>query len=127
MLLITYQETKKDYSFERSSTYTLDDAKYSVQNFVNANNQPSNEGSSVAWYWTIIANKVLTTDEINQVIAYYNLDRTLKPDILCNTIKQGITNENHAEFGDKLIDFSGNGRDIQLNNIAWKGDSGIGK
>lgn len=83
--------------------------------------------SSIAWYWTIIANKVLTTDQINQVIAYFNLDRTLKPDILCNTIKQGITNENHAEFGDKLIDFSGNGRDIQLNNIAWKGDSGIGK
>lgn len=118
---------KDDYSFERSSTYTLDDAKYSVQNFVNANNQPSNEGSSIAWYWTIIANKVLTTDQINQVIAYFNLDRTLNPDILCNTIKQGITNENHAEFGDKLIDFSGNGRDIQLNNIAWKGDSGIGK
>jgi hypothetical protein len=118
---------KDDYSFERSSTYTLDDAKYSVQNFVNANNQPSNEGSSVAWYWTIIANKVLTTDQINQVIAYFNLDKTLKPDILCNTIKQGITNENHAEFGDKLIDFSGNGRDIQLNNIAWDGDSGIGK
>lgn len=83
------------------------------------------ETSSVAWYWTIIANKVLTTDQINQVIAYFNLDRTLKPDILCNTIKQGITNENHAEFGDKLIDFSGNGRDIQLNNLAWKGGSGI--
>lgn len=83
--------------------------------------------SSIAWYWTIIANKVLTTDQINQVIAYFNLDRTLKPDILCNTIKQGITNENHAEFGDKLIDFSGNGRDIQLNNLAWDGDSGIGK
>lgn len=81
----------------------------------------------IAWYWTIIANKVLTTDQINQVIAYFNLDRTLNPDILCNTIKQGITNENHAEFGDKLIDYSGNGRDIQLNNIAWKGDSGIGK
>ena len=53
------------------------------------------------------------------------MDRTLKPDILCNTIKQGITNENHAEFGDKLIDYSGNGRDILLNNIAWKGGSGI--
>lgn len=118
---------KDDYSFERSSTYTLDDAKYSVQNFVNANNQPSKEGSSIAWYWTIIANKVLTTDQINQVIAYFNLDRTLKPDILCDVKKQGITNDNHAEFGDKLIDFSGNGRDIQLNNIAWKGDSGIGK
>lgn len=81
----------------------------------------------VAWYWTFIAKKALTTDQINQVIAYFNLDRTLKPDILCNIEKQGITNENHAEFGDKLIDFSGNGRDIQLNNIAWDGDSGIGK
>lgn len=81
----------------------------------------------VAWYWTIIANKVLTTDQINQVIAYFNLDRTLKPDILCDVKKQGITNDNHAEFGDKLIDFSGNGRDIQLNNLAWDGDSGIGK
>ncbi|WP_347026382.1 hypothetical protein [Bacteroides ovatus] len=79
----------------------------------------------IAWYWTIIANKVLTTDQINQVIAYFNLDRTLNPDILCNVKKQGITNENHAEFGDKLIDFSGNGRDIQLNNLAWKGGSGI--
>ena len=81
--------------------------------------------SSIAWYWTIIANKVLTTDQINQVIAYFNLDRTLNPDILCDVKKQGITNENHAEFGDKLIDFSGNGRDIQLNNLAWKGGSGI--
>lgn len=80
-----------------------------------------------AWYWTVIANKVLTTDEINQVIAYFNLDRTLNPDILCDVKKQGITNENHAEFGDKPIDFSGNGRDIQLNNLAWKLDSGIGK
>jgi hypothetical protein len=78
-----------------------------------------------AWYWTVIANKVLTTDEINQVIAYFNLDRTLKPDILCNIGKQGITNDNHADFNDKLIDYSGNGRDIQMNNLAWKGGSGI--
>ena len=78
-----------------------------------------------AWYWTVIANKVLTTDEINQVIAYFNLDRTLRPDILCNITKQGITNDNHADFNDKLIDYSGNGRDIQMNNLAWKGGSGI--
>lgn len=83
--------------------------------------------SSIAWYWTIIANKVLTTDEINQVIAYFNLDKTLKPDILCNITKQGLTNENHAEFNDKLIDYSGNGRDLQLFNIGWKGESGIGR
>lgn len=85
------------------------------------------ETSQVAWYWTIIANKALTTDQINQVIAYFNLDRTLRPDILCDVKKQGITNENHAEFGDKLIDFSGNGRDIQMYNLAWNGNSGIGK
>lgn len=83
------------------------------------------ETSSVAWYWTIIANKVLTTDQINQVIAYFNLDKTLKPDMLCNITKQGITNDNHADFNDKLIDYSGNGRDIQMNNLAWKGGSGI--
>ena len=86
------------------------------------------EDSSYAYYGTFVFNKEnVPVDWIHQVIAYFNLDRTLKPDILCNTIKQGITNENHAEFGDKLIDYSGNGRDIQLNNIAWDGDSGIGK
>ena len=100
-------------------------APFSVEGYYYNNNSNPLELCSIAWYWTIIANKVLITDQINQVIAYFNLDRTLKPDILCNTIKQGITNENHAEFGDKLIDFSGNGRDIQLNNLAWKGGSGI--
>lgn len=111
------------YVKSTNSLQTIFDAKFSVVGRISE----LTEASQVAWYWTIIANKVLTTDQINQVIAYFNLDRTLNPDILCNTIKQGITNENHAEFGDKLIDFSGNGRDIQLNNIAWKGDSGIGK
>ena len=115
---------KADYTASASSNTNLS-SKFSVVGYIS--NDSIVETSQVAWYWTIIANKVLTTDQINQVIAYYNLDRTLKPDILCNTIKQGITNENHAEFGDKLIDFSGNGRDIQLNNIAWDGDSGIGK
>lgn len=117
---------KKDYTASISDSYVLDDSLFHVQNYVH-DGIIAGDGSQLAWYWTIIANKVLTTDQINQVIAYFNLDRTLNPDILCNTIKQGITNENHAEFGDKLIDFSGNGRDIQLNNIGWKGDSGIGK
>lgn len=118
---------KNDYTTDKSpDTSEMFRAKFSIEGFEHVTNGAVHV-SSVAWYWTIIANKVLTTDQINQVIAYFNLDRTLKPDILCNTIKQGITNENHAEFGDKLIDFSGNGRDIQLNNLAWKGDSGIGK
>ncbi|MEQ3305077.1 hypothetical protein [Bacteroides xylanisolvens] len=117
---------KNDYGI-RGGDYTSNlEAKFSVVGWI-GEDDILRETASIAWYWTIIANKVLTTDEINQVIAYFNLDRTLNPDILCNVKKQGITNENHAEFGDKLIDFSGNGRDIQLNNLAWKGDSGIGK
>lgn len=117
---------KNDYTGHYTeSTNSVANSKFYVTGYAVENG--FTELSSVAWYWTIIANKVLTTDQINQVIAYFNLDRTLKPDILCNVKKQGITNENHAEFGDRLIDFSGNGRDIQLNNIAWDGDSGIGK
>ncbi|MEE0855456.1 hypothetical protein [Eubacterium ventriosum] len=100
-------------------------APFSVEGYYYNNNSNPLELCSIAWYWTIIANKVLTTDQINQVIAYFNLDRTLKPDILCNITKQGITNDNHADFNDKLIDYSGNGRDIQMNNLAWKGGSGI--
>lgn len=115
---------KANYTASTSSNTNLS-SKFSVVGYIS--NGSIVETSQVAWYWTIIANKVLTTDQINQVIAYFNLDRTLKSDIYCNIAKQGITNENHAEFGDTLIDFSGNGRDIQLNNIAWKGDSGIGK
>lgn len=115
---------KANYTASASSNTNLS-SKFSVVGYIS--NGGIVETSQVAWYWTIIANKVLTTDQINQVIAYFNLDRTLKSDIYCNIAKQGITNENHAEFGDTLIDFSGNGRDIQLNNIAWKGDSGIGK
>ena len=112
---------KKDYSVDKANPANIDSV-FSVNG-----THSSAQLSQLAWYWTIIANKVLTTDQINQVIAYFNLDRTLKPDILCDVKKQGITNENHAEFGDKLIDFSGNDRDIQLNNLAWDGDSGIGK
>ena len=117
---------KNDYSAVGDKN-DITPSQFSVVGYIGGSTGKISYTSSVAWYWTIIANKVLTTDQINQVIAYFNLDRTLNPDILCNTIKQGITNENHAEFGDKLIDFSGNGRDIQLNNIAWKGDSGIGR
>lgn len=85
------------------------------------------ELSSVAYAGGFIANKVLTTDEINQIIAYYNLDRPgqiIKPQLYYNIKKQGITNDNHAEFNDQLIDFVG-GHNIQLNNIGWEGESGI--
>lgn len=118
---------KNDYTSNGDNRDTIINGNFSVQGYSYNNSNNTGDFSSVAWYWTVIANKGLTTDQINQVIAYFNLDRTLKPDILCDVKKQGITNENHAEFGDKLIDFSGNGRDIQLNNLAWKLDSGIGK
>lgn len=118
---------KNDYTSNGDNRDSIINGNFSVQGYSYNDGNNTGDFSSVAWYWTIIANKVLTTDQINQVIAYFNLDRTLKSDIYCNIAKQGITNENHAEFGDKLIDFSGNGRDIRLNNIAWDGDSGIGK
>lgn len=78
-----------------------------------------------AWYWTIIANKVLTTDQINQVISYFNLDKHVKPDVYYDTIRQGITNENHASFNDELVDFSGNGHNMKIYNSAWNKESGI--
>lgn len=85
--------------------------------------------SQVAWYWTFIANRVLTKDEINLVIEKYNLDRPgeiVKPQVYYNVKKQKITNDNHSAFDDKLIDYSGNGYDAKLYNLAWEGNSGIG-
>lgn len=82
--------------------------------------------SQVAWYWTFIANRVLTSDEINQVIAYYNLDKYVKLDIYYNVKKQGLSNDT-PEADWYLKDFSGNGHDMQLYNFAKKLGSGIGK
>lgn len=115
---------KKDYSIDIIGN--LSQGKFSVQGYINGDNNIV-ELSKVAWYWTFIANRVLTTDEINQVIAYYNLDKYVKPDIYYNVKKQGLTNDNHTQFGNKLIDYSGNSRDLQLFNIAWNQGSGIGK
>lgn len=117
---------KNDYSV--SSTADVSTAKFSVQGYIDASGK-INELSQVAYAGGFIANKVLTTDEINQIIAYFNLDRPgqiIKPQLYCNVKKQGITNDNHAKFNDQLIDFVG-GHNIQLNNVAWKGESGIGK
>ena len=115
---------KNDYSIH--ITGNLSQGKFSVQGYINGDNNIV-ELSQVAWYWTFIAKRVLTTDEINQVIAYYNLDKYVMPDIYYDVKKQGLTNDNHAQFGDKLIDYSGNGRDLQLFNIGWNPGSGIGK
>jgi hypothetical protein len=118
---------KADYTASASSNTNLS-SKFSVVGYIS--NDSIVETSQVAWYWTIIANKVLTTDEINQVIAYYNLDRPgeiVKPQVYYNIKKQKISNDNHSAFDDKLIDYSGNGYDAKLYNFGWKEDSGIGK
>jgi hypothetical protein len=118
---------KADYSSGQSGTYDgllSSNAKFSP---IGRSQIAGSDTSSCAWYWTILADKVLTTDEINQIIAYFNLDRPgqiIKPQLYCNIKKQGITNDNHAEFNDQLIDFI-NGHNIQLNNIGWEGESGI--
>lgn len=99
---------------------------FSVTGYLNSDNIPKN-CIQIAYAGGFIANKVLTTDEINQIIAYYNLDRPgqiIKPQLYYNIKKQGITNDNHAEFNDQLIDFVG-GHNIQLNNVGWEGESGI--
>lgn len=104
----------------------LSNGKLSVQGYIDSSGAIK-EVSQIAYAGGFIANKVLTTDEINQIIAYYNLDRPgqiIKPQLYYNIKKQGITNENHAEFNDQLIDFVG-GHNIQLNNIGWEGESGI--
>lgn len=104
----------------------LSNGKLSVQGCIDSSGAIK-EVSQIAYAGGFIANKVLTTDEINQIIAYFNLDRPgqiIKPQLYYNIKKQGITNDNHAEFNDQLIDFVG-GHNIQLNNIGWEGESGI--
>lgn len=113
---------KNDYIVEYKGDILSE--RFSVQGCIDANGNIL-ETSSVAHYWTFAVLGKATEDEINLIIGNYNLDRSLKPDILCNIGKQGITNDNHADFNDKLVDYSGNGRDIQMNNLAWKGGSGI--
>lgn len=113
---------KNDYSIY--TVGNLSQGKFSVQGYIDGNDN-IREISSVAHYWTFALLGKATEDDINLIIAYFNLDRTLKPDIHCNIERQGITNDNHADFNDRLIDYSGNGRDIQMYNLAWKGGSGI--
>ena len=117
---------KNDYTSHSSPSTNINpinNSKFYVQGYAIENGFA--ELSSVAHYWTFAVLGKATEDEINLIIAKYNLDRTLRPDILCNITKQGITNDNHADFNDKLVDYSGNGRDIQMYNLAWKGSSGV--
>lgn len=112
---------KEDY---RLGTYgKISNAKLSVQGFIDSSGAII-DTSQVAYAGGFIANKVLTTDEINQIIAYFNLDKYVKPDIYYDVKKQGLTNDTSDEDW-YLKDFSGNGRDMTLYNYARTPESGI--
>lgn len=117
----------KDWTY-RSGGNIVDTAKLSIQGFRGTSSMPYAMVRSVI-YWNIVLKGKATIDEINQVIEYFNLDRpgvVVKPDILYDIKRQGITNDNHAEFEDKLKDFI-YGFDMQMYNMNWKGNSGINK
>ena len=117
---------KNDYEYDANTSVELGNAKYSVQNYIKSDGTASSLGSQIAWYWTVIANKVLTTDQINQVIAYYNLDRCVEPTVLYDVKRQGLSNDT-PDSDWYLKDFSKNGFDMSLFNFAKKGNSGVGK
>lgn len=116
---------KNNYTNGGGGSAQVDNMKFSVQGFISDSGVIS-ETSQVAWYWTIIANKVLTTDQINQVIAYYNLDRCVEPTVLYDVKRQGLSNDT-PDSDWYLKDFSKNGFDMSLFNFAKDEDSGIGK
>lgn len=115
----------KDWTYQ-SGGNIVDTAKLSIQGFRGTSSMPYAMVRSVI-YWNIVLKGKATIDEINQVIEYFNLDRpgvVVKPDILYDIKRQGITNDNHAEFEDKLKDFI-YGFDMQMYNMNWEGTSGI--
>ena len=112
---------KNDYDIEFGVSVSIE-AKFTVEGYIN--NGSPNEISKVAVYWTFIANKVLTTDEINQIIAYFNLDKYVTPQVIYDVKRQGLTNDTPAADW-YLKDFSGNGHDMQLYNYAKTPESGI--
>lgn len=113
---------KSDYTVTATASVPFTN-NFFVEGYM-SNSGVITELSQVAWYWTFIANRVLTTDEINQVIAYYNLDKYVKPDVYYDVKKQGISN-NTPDVDWYLKDFSGNGRDMQLYNYGKTPESGI--
>lgn len=115
---------KDDYATKPETADDLIGREFSIQGYLK-DGTPTNV-SSVAVYWTFIANKALTADQINQVISYFNLDKRVKPDVYYNVKKQGLSNDT-PEADWYLKDFSGNDHDMTLYNFAKKLDSGIGK
>ena len=114
---------KDDYSIEVGNSVSIE-GKFSVEGYIK--NGSPDEINGVAVYWTFIANKVLTADEINQIIAYYKLDKYVTPQVIYDIKRQGLTNDTPSADW-YLKDFSGNGHDMQLYNFAKKLGSGVGK
>ncbi len=114
---------KNDYRIETGNSVSLEE-KFSVEGYIN-NGSPT-ECSEVAIYWTFISNKVLTTDEINQIIGYFKLDKYVTPQVIYDVKRQGLTNDT-PDSDWYLKDFSKNGFDMSLFNFAKKLGSGIGK
>lgn len=112
---------KNDYITRTTTSLGLTN-KYYVTGFENAGSITGI--SQIAWFWTIIANKVLTTDQINQVIAYFNLDRCVEPTVLYDVKRQGLSNDT-PDSDWYLKDFSKNGFDMSLFNFTKKGMSGV--
>lgn len=112
---------KNDYSIEVGVSVSIE-GKFTVEGYIN--NGSPDEISEVAVYWTFIANKVLTTDDINQIIAYFKLDKYVTPQVIYDVKRQGLTNDTPAADW-YLKDFSGNGHDMQLYNYAKTPESGI--
>lgn len=115
---------KNDYTSNGDNRDTIINGNFSVQGYSYNNSNNTGDFSSVAWYWTVIANKVLTTDQINQVIAYYNLDRCVEPTVLYDVKRQGLSNDT-PDSDWYLKDYSGNGYDMTLYNYAKTPESGI--
>lgn len=114
---------KADYLTNVSIGALTSNEKFSVVGYLDVSPQ---QVTSVAVYWTFIANKVLTTNEINQIIGYFKLDKYVTPQVIYDIKRQGLTNDTPAADW-YLKDFSGNGHDMQLYNYAKKGNSGVGK
>ena len=115
---------KNDYTTRSETAANLIGREFSIQGYLR-DGIPTNV-SSVAVYWTFISNKVLTTDEINQIIAYFKLDKYVTPQVIYDVKRQGLTNDTPAADW-YLKDFSGNGHDMQLYNYLQAENSGIGK
>lgn len=114
---------KADYLTNVSIGALTSNEKFSVVGYLDVSPQ---QVTSVAVYWTFISNKVLTTDEINQIIGYFKLDKYVTPQVIYDVKRQGLSNDT-PDSDWYLKDFSGNGHDMTLYNFAQKLGSGIGK